>query len=282
MVAETQEIPEEYAVDLGKIYRGLVPLFNRDIGRCAIVVIDFTKEYVAPDPEKPLDASQNEMDKAVESTRYLLQKLRQHFPYIPQIFVADHAMLGDLGQEEEDKEVRREICKQALLGMSREEVISHYVSLGQRSEDAVFLKDSRDAFDTGFHVDTQQSLADFLRERNIDNIVFCGTTITQCVRETAEHAKRENFKPIVLNECVAGGLDPSRLRKYKWEAMEEFGEKGIHVLSVFELLESYKLNPEPLKERLQELNARELPQSPGFMQRVASSLSNRFFNFNHA
>ncbi len=278
MVAETQEIPEEYVVDVGNTYRRLVPLFNRDVGKCAIVVIDFTKEYVSSDPEKPLDAAQNEMDKAVESTRYLLQKMRQHFPYIPQIFVADHAMLGDLGQEEKDKGVRQEICRQALLEMSREEVIGHYVPLGQRPEDAVFLKDSWDAFATGFHVDTQQSLADFLRERNIDNIVFCGTTITQCVRETAEHAKRKNLKPIVLSECVAGGLDPSRLRKYKWEAMEEFGEKGIHVLSVFDLLQSYKLNPEPLKERLQELNARELPQSPGFMQRVANRL---FFNFNH-
>lgn len=281
MVAETQNLSEDYAIDVGKIYRELAPLFNRDVGRCAILVIDLTKEYVDPDPSKPLDAPQNEMDKAVESTRYLLGKMRQHFPYIPQVFVADQAILGDLGVEE-DNQVRGEICKKALQSMSREEALSHYVPLGQKPEDAVFLKSSRDAFSTGFHVETGQGLADFLRSKNIDNLIVCGTTITQCVRETAEHAKRDGFKPLVLSECVAGGLDPSRLRKYKAEAMEEFGEKGIHVLSVFELLQSYKLNPEPLKERLDQLNARELLQPPGLMQRMATSLANRFMIFNHA
>lgn len=240
---EVQALELKKSYDPVANYRNLVPFLNRDYKRCALLVIDFTIADVSAAASTPLDALQNDMDKAVMSTRYLSQKVRQHFPYIPQIFVAFHS---------DDMEGRAE-------DQNREDILNRYVPLGQKPEDAVFIKTKRDAFESGFDVETQQGLLDYLRGNGIDTVIMCGQSITHCIRKSVQHAVKENISAVVLRECVSGGVN--KLGRVRAEAIAELQEEGGKILSVFDLLRAYNMDPESLRTQLKEFDDR-LPAPP--------------------
>ena len=230
-------------------YHRNVPLFNEGSAKCALVIIDFTKAYSVIDPEAPLTPLQNVMDKALATTRYLAEQLREKYPHIPQIWVADISIEND---------------REKFLELTRDEVLERYVDMGQRPEDTVILKTKHDAFDGGWDVDKGRgkSLEDRLCELNVGTTLFCGTTITQCVRRTALHAKNLGFNVNCIQEAIVAGIQGGASGRAQTDAIDNLWESGIPVVSAYELMEFFDIETKPLRVQIAALDSRLPPPPP--------------------
>ena len=72
--------------------------------------------------------------------------------------------------------------------------------------DAIFLKGEHEAAYSGFEGRTTdgRSLADWLRERDVDRVDICGLATDYCVRATVLDALREGFATTLLEGLCAG------------------------------------------------------------------------------
>ncbi|GAB3645271.1 cysteine hydrolase family protein [Glycomyces tarimensis] len=91
--------------------------------------------------------------------------------------------------------------------------------------EAVFDKGAYEAAYSGFEGSSgETSLADWLRERGIDEVEVVGIATDHCVRATALDAAREGFRTTVLADYTAAVAEESRER-----ALQELFEAGVAV-----------------------------------------------------
>ncbi|SRR6478752_2086881 len=92
--------------------------------------------------------------------------------------------------------------------------------------DAIFLKGEHAAAYSGFEARTTEGdgLADWLRQRGVDQVDVCGLATDHCVRATALDARREGFATRLLTALCAGVAPDSTQR-----ALEEMLAAGVSV-----------------------------------------------------
>jgi nicotinamidase/pyrazinamidase len=92
--------------------------------------------------------------------------------------------------------------------------------------DAIFLKGEHAAAYSGFEARTPEGdgLADWLRQRGVDQVDVCGLATDHCVRATALDARREGFATRLLTALCAGVAPDSTQR-----ALEEMLAAGVSV-----------------------------------------------------
>jgi nicotinamidase-related amidase len=230
------------------------PLSYAHDGKTALIVIDFHNFYL--NEEAKLTPLQNAFDKAVARTRFLSERLRESFPEVEQIWVAD----STVAKPDED-----------LRALNREKVLARYDRFSQKPQDPVFVKSKYDAFDSGWNVDTGQSLAAYLREKDVETVLLAGMTITKCVRETGLGALAHGFKPVCLNECIEGGIVDGSLKKERELAIDELYHSNIPVRSVYDHMRAKNIDYSSLQYELRALDNRLPPPQP------QPPLLNRFF-----
>jgi nicotinamidase/pyrazinamidase len=94
--------------------------------------------------------------------------------------------------------------------------------------DAVFLKGEHEAAYSGFEgVEpmSRTSLADWLREHDVDTVDICGIATDYCVRATALDARQEGFRTrLLLGYCAGVAPDTSD------QAVREMSSAGVAIV----------------------------------------------------
>ncbi|MCH7232614.1 isochorismatase family protein [Glycomyces sp. L485] len=92
--------------------------------------------------------------------------------------------------------------------------------------EAVFDKGAYEAAYSGFEGSSgETSLAEWLREREVDEVEVVGIATDHCVRATALDAAREGFKTTVLVDYTAAVAEESRKR-----TLQELSDAGVAVV----------------------------------------------------
>ncbi len=101
-----------------------------------------------------------------------------------------------------------------------------YPELDTAPIEAIFKKGAYTAAYSGFEGtdDTGTSLADWLRDRGVDEVVVVGIATDYCVHDTAADAVRAGFKTTVLTDLTAG-VAPETSNK----ALDDLRAKGVAV-----------------------------------------------------
>jgi nicotinamidase/pyrazinamidase len=94
--------------------------------------------------------------------------------------------------------------------------------------DAVFLKGEHEAAYSGFEgvePTSRTSLADWLREHDVDNVDICGIATDYCVRATALDARQEGFRArLLLGYCAGVAPETST------QAVREMSSAGVAIV----------------------------------------------------
>jgi nicotinamidase/pyrazinamidase len=98
--------------------------------------------------------------------------------------------------------------------------------------EAVFHKGEHQAAYSGFegHTEAGETLAAWLRERNVTEVELVGIATDHCVRATALDAKAEGFATTVLLELTAGvapGTTATALEQFRAASIETTGEPVV-------------------------------------------------------
>lgn len=148
--------------------------------RCALLIIDFQHLYTRGRASTGLDA--------VTATAELLQRARAH--HVPVAYTA-------VAYDEADSE--QVLWTRKLPGLLDNRVGTQAVQIDEilspASDEWVIHKKAASAFfGTG--------LAQWLRDRDIDSVLVCGSSTSGCVRATVVEGMAHGFRMSVVRECV--------------------------------------------------------------------------------
>lgn len=148
----------------------------------ALVVVDMCKGFI--DSSSPLGFECSEL---IDSNIQLVQKFRDK--KLPIIFST--TIYRD---EEEAKVFRKKLPALNILKPNSYEV-SFLNELSPNNQDKLIEKQYASAF-------FKTTLAEYLKNKNIDSLVISGVTTSGCVRATALDSLQHDFLTIVPENCV--------------------------------------------------------------------------------
>ena len=180
----------------------------------ALVVVDMCRGFI--DPSSPLGF---QCDELIQANIKLVDKFQQM--NLPVIFTT--TIYRDIS---EASVFRAKIPALNILKPDSEHT-SFLAELSPGSEDILIEKKFASSF-------FETTLAEDLRQMNVDSVVISGVTTSGCVRATALDSLQNNFLTVVAEDCV-GDRDLNAHRANLFDLQSKYADV-VHSEQIFKLM----------------------------------------------
>lgn len=156
--------------------------------KTALLVIDLVNDFTQPDGKCYYDTTGEMMPRAVEFVNTVREK-GVFIIYVQQVSKTDRPLNKELASRQK---------LNCVEGSGGELLDARFTIDPER--DYILVKSRADAF---FRTELEQLLLD----REVENILVCGTKTNCCVRATATGAAMRDYRTYIVSDCVSSNTD---------------------------------------------------------------------------